>query len=67
VARTQQDHRFDQILHKGDSVKLTNGVLATVRSVLSSDTAAGMVELLTPLFGGTKATVNAGRVVHATA
>jgi len=56
---------FDEILHKGDSVTVAYGVLATVRSVLTSDTATRTVELLTPLFGGAKATINASKIVHA--
>ena len=52
---------YDEILHKGDSVTLAHGVLSTVRSVMSSDTTTGMIELLMPLFGGAKATVQRGQ------
>jgi hypothetical protein len=55
---------FDEILHKGDSVTLAFGVLSAVRSVCSSDTTAGMIEILMPLFQGCRATVNAAKVVH---
>ena len=65
VRSAEQDGRFDEILHIGDHVKMISGVLATVRSVLSADTPNGMVELLTPLFGGTRATVSAARVTRA--
>jgi hypothetical protein len=55
---------YDEILHKGDHVTLAYGVLATVKSVCSSDTTTGMIELLMPLFGGSRATINAAKVVH---
>jgi hypothetical protein len=57
--------RFDEILHKGDNVTLAYGVMSAVRSIMASDTTTGMIELLTPLFGGVRATVNAAKVVHA--
>ena len=56
---------YDEILHKGDNVTLASGVLATIRSVLSSDPTAGMVELLTPLFGGARATISSAKIIHA--
>jgi len=55
---------YDEILHKGDQVTLAYGVLSTVRSVCSSDITTGMIELLMPLFGGAKATVQAAKIVH---
>ena len=55
---------YDEILHKGDQVTLAYGVLSTVRSVCSSDITTGMIELLMPLFGGTKATISAAKIVH---
>jgi radical SAM superfamily enzyme with C-terminal helix-hairpin-helix motif len=64
IREAEQRGIFDEILHKGDSVTLAYGALAMVRSVLSSETTVGMVELLTPLFGGTRATVNAAKVIH---
>jgi hypothetical protein len=65
VRTAETGGRFDEILHKGDSVTLAFGVLSTVRSVMSSDTTAGMIELLMPLFNGSKATVSATKVIHA--
>lgn len=53
---------FDEILHKGDPVTLTSGVLASVCSVLTDTQTAGMIELLTPLFGGSRATIAAAKV-----
>ena len=55
---------YDEILHKGDQVTLAYGVLSAVRSVMSSDTTTGVIELLMPLFGGAKATVSAQKIVH---
>jgi len=55
---------FDEILHKGDHVKLVHGVLSTIKSVCSSDTTVGMIEILMPLFGGARATVRADKIVH---
>jgi len=55
---------YDEILHKGDNVTLAYGVLAAVRSVCSSDTTTGMIDILMPLFGGVRATVQAAKVVH---
>jgi hypothetical protein len=56
---------FDEILHKGDCVTLAYGVLATIRAVLATDTATGMVELVTPLFGGARVRVDPARISHA--
>jgi len=39
-------------------------VLATVRFVMSDTASDGMVELLMPLFGGSRATVRADKIVH---
>jgi len=65
VREAEQSGQFDEILHKGDHVTMACGVLATLRAVCTSDVPSGMIELLTPLFGGSKATVNATRIVHA--
>lgn len=64
VREAEQTGRFDEILHKGDSVTLAYGVLSTVRSVCSSDTTIGMIHILMPLFGGARATVQSAKVVH---
>jgi hypothetical protein len=56
---------FDQILHKNDSVTLAYGVLSCVRSVLTSEINADVVQLLTPLFGGCRATVRSDKLIHA--
>ena len=55
---------FDEILRKGDSVALASGVLSAVKSVCSSDITVGMIELFTPLFGGSRAAVEASKVVN---
>jgi len=65
VKRAEKSGLYDEILHKGDSVTMAYGVLATVRSVMSSDTTTGMIEMLMPLFGGVKATVDSARIIHA--
>jgi hypothetical protein len=64
VREAESQGRFDEILHKGDHVTLVYGVLSTVQSVCSSDITTGMIEILMPLFGGSRATVNAAKVVH---
>jgi hypothetical protein len=53
---------FDEILHKGDPVTLHCGVLATIRAVISTDVCTGTLELLTPLFGGSRVRVDPGRI-----
>jgi hypothetical protein len=63
VKRAEQVGYFDEILHKGDYVTMTYGVLATIKSVCTTEAQAGMVELLTPLFGGARATANAAHLV----
>jgi hypothetical protein len=65
VRTAEHSGYFDEILHKGDQVTLACGVLSMVRSVMSSDTTTGMIELLMPLMGGVRATVNSTKVVHA--
>jgi hypothetical protein len=65
VRKAEDAGMFDQILHRGDTVTLSYGVLSTVRAVLSDDAPHGMVGLLLPLFGGAKATVRQDKVVHA--
>jgi len=65
VRKAEQAGMYDEILHKGDAVTMAYGVLATVRSVMSSDTTNGMIEMLMPLFGGVRATVDSARLVHA--
>lgn len=65
IQQAEQRGDFDEILHKGDQVTLTYGVLATVRSVMNSDAATGMVEILTPLFGGSRARIDRSRLSHA--
>jgi Transcription termination factor nusG len=67
IQLAEQRGDFDEILHKGDNVTLTYGVLATVRAVLATDleSPTGMVELLTPLFGGTKIRIDPSRIAHA--
>jgi transcription antitermination factor NusG len=64
VQEAERTGRFDEILHKGDHVKLVSGVLSTVRSVMSSDTPAGTIQLLMPLFGGARATISSAKIVH---
>jgi Transcription termination factor nusG len=65
VMQAERSGRFDEILHKGDHVTLTYGVLSTVRSVMASDTNFGTVELLMPLFGGSRAVISATKIMHA--
>jgi Transcription termination factor nusG len=65
VREAEATGRFDEILHKGDHVTLAYGALATVKSVMSSEVSAGMIELLLPLFHGCRATVSATKIVHA--
>jgi len=61
----ERSGRFDEIMHKGDSVTLAYGVLACIRSVLASDPEARTAELFTPLFGGTRATISSAKLVRA--
>ena len=66
VKQAEINGLFDEILHKGDAVTFTYGVLAMVRSVLASDAStAGMVDVITPLFGGARARVDSAKMVHA--
>jgi len=66
VKQAEINGLFDEILHKGDAVTFSYGVLATLRSVLASDAdTAGMVNVITPLFGGARARVNSAKMVHA--
>jgi hypothetical protein len=48
---------FDEILHKGDPILLTKGVLAGVQPVINETTRKGRAEVLLPLFGGVKVVV----------
>jgi len=63
--------QFDENLRSGDSVIVTTGPCAGIRAVLASTliatVGADTVELFTPLFGGTRATVSAKRVVSSSA
>ncbi|RPI47207.1 MAG: hypothetical protein EHM67_00060 [Hyphomicrobiaceae bacterium] len=66
VKQAEINGLFDEILHKGDAVTFTYGVLAMVRSVLASDAStAGMVDVITPLFGGARARVDSTKMVSA--
>lgn len=56
---------YDDFLHRGDHVTVAHSALAAVRSVLSSDTTTGMIELLTPLFGGARAMVDGDKLMRA--
>jgi len=62
IREAERRCEFDEILHKGDHVTLAFGVMATVRSVLTSSPATNVVELLTPLFGGTRATAKTAMI-----
>jgi len=64
VREAEAQGLYDEILHKGDHVTLAYGVLSAVKSVCSSDTTVGMIEILMPLFGGSRATVQASKIVH---
>lgn len=65
IKQAEQEGQFDEILHKGDDVTLAYGVLATVRSVLTETPCNGMVELLSPLLGGSKVRVDQSKIVRA--
>jgi hypothetical protein len=64
IREAERRCEFDEILHKGDHVTFAFGVMATIRSVLASTPATNMVELLTPLFGGARATARTAMIVH---
>jgi hypothetical protein len=57
VRESEDRGDFDEILHKGDPVKLTQGVLAGVQAVLNETAKKGRVEVLLALFGGVRASI----------
>jgi len=61
----EQRGDFDEILHKGDNVTLKYGVLATVRSILTTDSNSTMVNILTPLFGGARLRIATTKIARA--
>ena len=65
VQEAERTGRFDELLHKGDNVTLSHGVLATIKAVLNTDAASGTVEILTPLFGGARVRIDHAKLAHA--
>ena len=55
---------FDDVLVKGDKIRINSGVLAGIPAFLESST-TNSVELLTPLLGGAKVKLAANRVSRA--
>ena len=66
VQTAEASGEFDEILHKGDTVTMAYGVLATIRAVLVTDANnSTKAELLMPLFGGARARTPKTNIVHA--
>jgi hypothetical protein len=55
---------YDEIVAKGDSMKFAHGVLASISAVMESSK-GNTVQLLLPLFGGSRASVASSKVVRA--
>jgi hypothetical protein len=65
IRQAEADGRFNELLLRGDRVRLTSGILqglnAKLERVASTD---GLVELLGPLFGGSRMTAPQGQVAR---
>jgi hypothetical protein len=64
VREAERRGDFDEILHKGDAVTLHCGVLAMVQSILVQTNSPRLAELLMPLFGGARATVDPAQLTN---